>query len=300
MGKKRIGFIGLGLMGHGAAKNILKNEYPLTVLGHRNREPVENLLAGGAEEAASPTALAGASDIVLTCVSSSAVVEALVFGPQGLLEGAREGQILVDMTTADPNSTARVAEALAEKGVRMLDAAMTRTPKEAEEGRLNLVVGGDAAVLNEVRAVLETFTENIFHVGALGAGHKLKLINNFLGLGTAALAAEAAATAKMVGVDVEKFYEVVSAGGADSRMFQMLMPYPLQGDAGGLQFSIRNALKDYGYFVEMTHAAGMVPLTGAAVYQTYALAAALGFGDEHIPMLYDLIMRLASGAEQKE
>jgi 3-hydroxyisobutyrate dehydrogenase-like beta-hydroxyacid dehydrogenase len=187
---KRIGFIGAGLMGHGMAKNIVKG-YPLTVLAHRNRTPIEDLLSRGAREAESAQALARDSDIVILCLPSSAQVEALVHAEDGILAGAHEGLVVVDTTTADPSSTEQVAAALTRAGIGFADAPLTRSPVQAHEGKLNTLVGADDATLAEIRPVLETFCENIFHIGPVGAGHKLKLINNFLSQGTAVHAIQA-------------------------------------------------------------------------------------------------------------
>ena len=174
MKSKKIGFIGVGLMGHGAAKNILEDGYPLTVLAHRNRKPVDDLIERGAGEAGSAAELAGSVDILFTCVSNSAVMEQVVCGEGGILTGARDGLILVDMTTAEPSSTVTLGAALAEKGVVLVDGPVTLTPKEAEEGRLNIMIGADLAVLDQIRPVLETFCEHIFHTGPLGSAHTLK------------------------------------------------------------------------------------------------------------------------------
>ena len=167
---RRIGFIGVGLMGHGMARNIVDKGYELTVLGHRNRKPIEDLLGRGASEAESPAALARASDILILCVPSSAGVELCVFGEDGILAGAHANLIVIDSTTAEPASTERVAKALAAKDVRFADAPLTRSPKDAEAGRLNTLVGADTELLAEIRPVLEAYCENIFHVGPVGSG----------------------------------------------------------------------------------------------------------------------------------
>ena len=134
--KQRVGFIGVGLMGHGMAKNILgKGGYPLTVLGHRNRAPVDDLLRRGAAEAKDLTALAEASDVVITCLPSGVEMEAAYLGPNGLMAGARPGMVFIDTTTNDPDVTRKVGAALAVVGCALVDAALGRTPKEAEEAR---------------------------------------------------------------------------------------------------------------------------------------------------------------------
>jgi 3-hydroxyisobutyrate dehydrogenase-like beta-hydroxyacid dehydrogenase len=176
---KRIGFIGAGLMGHGMAKNIVEKGYRLTVLAHRNRTPIEDLLQHGATEAETPAGLARASGIVIMCMPSSVEVELCVFAENGIMAGAHEGLIVVDSTTAEPASSERVARALAAKNIGFAEAPLTRSPKNAEAGRLNTLVGADAATLAAIRPVLETFSDNIFHIGPVGSGHRLKLINNF-------------------------------------------------------------------------------------------------------------------------
>ena len=282
---KRVGFIGAGLMGHGMAKNIVEKGHPLTVLAHRNRAPVEDLLRRGAVEADSPAAVARGSEVVILCVPSSAEVEICVFGENGILAGAHEGLIVLDCTTAEPASTEKVASALASKNVRFADAPLTRAPKDAEAGRLNVLIGADEAFLAEIRPLLKTFAENVFHVGPVGSGHKMKLINNFLSQGTAALIAEALATATKAGVDLHKLFEVVSAGGANSSVFQRMMPWVLGGDESGMVFKLKNAQKDVRYFTHLAEAVGSTAFLGEAVHQSFVLATAEGEADNYVPAI---------------
>jgi 3-hydroxyisobutyrate dehydrogenase-like beta-hydroxyacid dehydrogenase len=281
---KRIGFIGAGLMGHGMAKNIVEKGFRLTVLAHHNRSPIEDLLGRGATEAKSPAALARASDVVILCVPSSAEVELCVYAENGILAGAHEGLIVIDATTAEPASTERVAKALATKNVRFADAPLTRSPKDAEAGRLNTMVGADDATLAAIRPVLEAYCENIFHVGPIGSGHRMKLINNFLSQGTAALIAEAVTTATKAGVDLAKLFEVVSAGGANSAVFQRFMPWVL-GAEGGMIFKLKNGQKDVRYYTHLAEAVGSTAFLGEAVHQIYTLAAAQGESESYVPAL---------------
>jgi 3-hydroxyisobutyrate dehydrogenase-like beta-hydroxyacid dehydrogenase len=281
---QRIGFIGAGLMGHGMAKNIVEKGYELTVLAHRNRAPIDDLLARGATEAESPAALARASDVLILCVPSSAEVEACVFAADGILAGAHEGLIVIDSTTAEPSSTARVAKALAANNVRFADAPLTRSPKDAAAGRLNTLVGADEATLAAIRPVLETFCENVFHIGPVGSGHKLKLINNFLSQGVAALVAEAVTTATKAGIDLKTLFEVVSAGGANSSVFQRFMPWVL-GEENRMVFKLKNGQKDVRYYTHLAEAVGSTAFLGAAVHQIYMLAAAQGEGESYVPAL---------------
>src|SRR5699024_411380 len=193
--KPKLGFIGVGLMGHGMAKHLLQAGYPLTVMGHRNRAPVDDLIGRGASEVDSPAMLAASVDILFLSVTSSTVVEALVAGDAGILAGGRPGLIVVDTSTGDPAVTLDLGARLADRGMHLVDAPVTRTPREAEDGRLNIMLGGAPEIRARVRPVVDAFCENVFEVGPLGSALKLKLINNLLSLGHAALAAEAVAAA---------------------------------------------------------------------------------------------------------
>lgn len=259
---KNIGFIGVGMMGQGMAHNLLKKGFKLTVMGHRNRKPVEELVAEGAQEASSVQALVAGADAVILCVTSSVQVEDLVFRAGGILESCRSGQVVIDCSTSEPMSSVKIAEQLATKGVKFVDAPLARTPVEAMQGRLNTMVGADDATFAQVRPVLEAFCENIFHIGPTTSAQKLKLLNNFLAIGTATLAAEALAMCEAVGVDQHKLFEVVSKGGANSGIFQMIAGGILEGRADGMKFSIGNAGKDIGYYNNMTAGAANGAMLG--------------------------------------
>ena len=290
--KTRIGFIGVGLMGHGIAKNILEKGYPLTVLGHRNRKPVDDLLKRGAAEADSPADLTRRSDIIFLCVTGSPQVEDLVLGRNGLLEGMAAGKIVADCSTAEPTSTLKVAAAIAERGGRFADTPLVRTPKEAEEGRLAVMTGGDAATLAELQPVLKTFAEVIVHAGPLGAAHKLKLVNNFLVLANGAAVAEAIVTARKAGVDLKALTEIATSGGADSVMLRRLAKYYLEGDDSMAKFTIANAAKDARYYTHLAESTPAAAFLGEAVHQLYALANIQGFGDKYLPRMVDALASL--------
>lgn len=289
---QRIGFIGVGMMGHGMAKNLVTKGFPVTVLGHRNRAPVESLTKLGAKEGKSLADIAHNSDIVFICVTGSPQVEETVYKKGGLLQSGRTGLIVVDASTSEPDSTTRIAADLANKGMTFVDAPLARTPKEAEEGRLNVMVGADDATFPKIEPALKAFAENIFHVGPLGAAHKLKLINNFLAMGQAALIAEAVAAATKVGVDLESLVKVISAGAVNSGIFQMMVPPALKGDLGTFKFGLGNARKDLRYYTHMTEQAGVPSVLGEGVHQTFVQAAALGFSDKFVPSLLEAQERI--------
>ncbi len=292
MAKPRIGYIGVGLMGHGAAKNILLKGYPLTIMGHRHRGPVDDLIKHGAKEAKTPAEVARSSDVVFLCLPSTVEVESTVYGEGGLLSGAVAGTIIVDSTTADPRSTQKIGADLAKQGIRMADAPVGRTPKEAEQGKLSTFIGGDPETLRAVRPIIECYADTIIEAGALGAGHTLKLINNFISIGTSAVIAEALATAAKLGVDMRKVYEVVSAGGANSAMFQMMMPWVLEGDDSRLKGPIRIAGKDMRFYTKLAEGAPAVSFVAQAVNQIYQLANVQGHGERFIPVLPGILADL--------
>jgi len=292
MAKQRIGYIGVGLMGHGAAKHILQRGYPLTVMGHRNRAPVDDLVAHGAREAATAAEAARQSDVLFLCLPSSVEVEATIYGEHGVLAGASKGLIVVDSTTADPRSTQKIGADLAARGIRMADAPLGRTPKEAEAGKLSTFIGGDADTVRAVRPIIESYAEVIVEAGALGAGHTLKLVNNFISIGTSAVIAEALAAAAKLGVDMKKLNEVVSAGGANSKMFQMMMPWVLEGDASNLKGPLRIAGKDLRFYTRLVESAPAIAFIAQACNQTYQLANIQGHGERFMPVLPGILAEL--------
>lgn len=283
MANKKIGFIGVGLMGHGMAKNLAEKGFPTTVLGHRNRAPVDDLVKRGATEAKDVAGLMANADIVFICVTGSTQVEDLVYRKAGILESAKSGQIVVDTSTSQAFSTLKIAAELKTKGVRFVDAPLTRTPVEAEQGRLNTMVGADATTFKEIEPVLKAFCENIFHVGDVGAGHKIKLINNCAAIGQMALIAESLAACAKLGVDPKKYFELVSTGAANSGLFQMLAGQAVEGNFTGMKFGLANALKDVRYYMQMAMEAGITAPLASATLTSLSSAVNLGFGSpEHL------------------
>jgi len=294
MDKPLIGFIGVGLMGHGIAKNLVTKGYPLTVRAHRNRAPVEDLLAKGAKEAKTNADLARGADIVFFCVTGAPQVEEIVFGADGIASGARKGTIVVDLSTSEPATTTKMREALAAQGVRFIDAPLARTPVEAEQGRLNIMVGADDATFAELKPVLTAFCENIFHAGPAGHGLILKLINNFVAQAICTATAEACAAAAKSGLSITKLHEVISAGAVNSGLFQMIVGKMLEsGDLSGLKFTLVNAAKDLRYYTHFTESMMLPSPIGEAVHQSLVTANALGFGDKYVPSLIEVQERLA-------
>ena len=280
-----IGFIGAsGLMGHGMAKNLLAGGHTLSLTVHRNRERVADLLAAGAVEQKTPAELASASAIVFLCVTGSPQVEATVEGPLGLLAGARPGLVIVDCSTSEPDSTARLRGIAAKADVVLVDAQLARTPLEAEAGRLNVMVGADDATFARLEPVLRAFAENVFHVGGPGAGHIVKLLNNFIGQAICTATAEAFAVGQRAGIDPQRLVDIVSAGAVNSGLFQS-MAKTLQGDLGALRFELDNARKDVRYYTHLAEGLAIPTLVGEAVHQSLVVASALGYGKKFVPSL---------------
>ena len=284
---QKIGFIGAsGLMGHGMAKNLLAKGHPLALTVHRNRQRVADLLGAGAKQVDSFAALAKNCDIVFICVTGSPQVEAAVAGPNGLLSGAPRGLMVVDCSTAEPESTNRLREQCAAAGVSYIDAPLARTPVEAEAGKLNVMVGASDEDFRKLEPVLKCFAENVFHVGAPGAGHVIKLLNNFIAQAICTATAEAFAVGQRAGIDPRKLVELVSAGAVNSGLFQA-MAKTLSGDMAGLKFELDNARKDIRYYTHLAESLTIPTVVGEAVHQSLALASALGHGKKFVPSLVE-------------
>lgn len=266
----RVGMVGVGLMGHGIAKNILKAGYSLAFLDHAGNQPADDLLAAGAVPCSSAQEVAEKADVVLLCVTGSPQVEAVLFESNGVLEGLAKGAIVVDCSTSLPSSTAKVAAKVAEVGGYLVDAAMTRTPKEAEEGRLNLIVGADQSLFEQLHPLLASFAEVITHAGGVGAGHTLKLLHNFVSLGFSAVLAEATAASRKAGISDTALLEVLGAGGGGGVILERLRPYIAENDPSGFRFTVANASKDLGYYHTMTNELGVERGIAGAVHALYS------------------------------
>jgi 3-hydroxyisobutyrate dehydrogenase-like beta-hydroxyacid dehydrogenase len=290
---KTVGLIGVGLMGHGIGKNVLAKGFKLNVLAHKNRAPVESLVDKGAHECKTVAEIAAGSDMVILVVTGTPQVEEVVLGENGLLAHGRKGLIIADCSTAEPDSTLRIAAEAAKHGMHFVDTPMTRTPNEAEAGKLGLMVGGDAATLARIRPVLDCFSDLIVHTGAVGSGHQVKLINNFLSLGHAAIAAEAITVATKAGIDMESLRTVIMGGGGASVMFGRLINVPLHDDDTHAKFAIRNARKDLRYYTNMTEKMPVASFLAEQVHQTFVLADTMGFGERYVPRLITMMKKLA-------
>jgi 3-hydroxyisobutyrate dehydrogenase-like beta-hydroxyacid dehydrogenase len=291
-GKPRIGFIGVGLMGHGMAKNIVTQGYPLVVLGHRRREPVEHLKSLGAREAGSAREVAEMSDIVHLCVTGSTEVEALLRGEAGVMASRRTGLLVIDCSTSNPVSTLALGDELRACGMTLVDAPLSRTPVEAEAGTLDTMVGCDADTFARIEPVLRCWAANVVHLGPLGLGHKMKLITNFIAMGYAGLFSEGLALARKAGLGIEQFHAVIGSGRMRSGFYDTFIKWSREGDENAHRFTIANAHKDMRYLAAMAGELGAVNLLQGVVKNYFAAMEAAGQGQRYVPMLADFTAAL--------
>jgi len=291
MSKPIIGFIGLGLMGGNMVENLQKRGFEVIVMD-LNKDAVQRVLdRGNATEAKSPKELAEKADIVQFCLTTSAVVEKIVYGDDGVLAGIKEGSVLIDFGTSIPASTKKIGADLAKKGVGMIDAPLGRTPAHAKDGLLNIMAAGDKATFDKYESMLKEQGENVFYLGALGAGHTTKLINNFMGMTTVTAMSQAFAAAKLAGVDRQQLYDIMSAGPSNSPFMRFCKNYAVDG-VSDLGFSLNNANKDLGYFAQMVSDLGSRSLVAEATSKSLQAAVDAGMGDGNVPEIFDYFVDL--------
>ena len=285
-----IGFIGAGLMGHGMAKNILAAGYRLSVVAHSNRSSIDALVNQGATEAATLADLATNSSIIHICAPGSPQVEAIV---AALLPVMQPGTVVVDCSTSDPNSTVSLAAKLEASGFHMADAPLGGTPVQAEAGGLSTMIGAPEAIFERIKPVIAAWASAIVHIGPSGSGHKMKLLNNFLSLGYAALYSEALALSEKVGISTTQFDSVIRGSRMDCGFYQTFMGYAVGGDREAHKFTLTNALKDMRYLESMADGVNLANPIGNAVKNSFALAHAAG-GDgpeDYVPHLTDYVLK---------
>jgi 3-hydroxyisobutyrate dehydrogenase len=276
----KVGFIGIGQMGVHMARNIQAAGNELVVHDSR-KEATESLLATGAVWADNPAAVAEACRVVISCLPTPQIVDEVTLGTGGLREGWRKGDIYVDMSTNSPTVVRRIAAAAAEAGVRMLDAPVSGGTRGAELGTLTVMVGGEAAVLEEARAILEPMANKIFHLGDVGCGNVAKLVNNMIGLTCNSICAEGFVLGTKAGIDPQALFELLSISTADN---WSLRQYPNSVFRGNFEpgFKISLAHKDINLALALGEEYG-VPLPVAQVVKDdLAAAVADGRGDKGV------------------
>jgi 3-hydroxyisobutyrate dehydrogenase-like beta-hydroxyacid dehydrogenase len=273
--RERIGFLGLGIMGSRMAANVARAGYELTVWTHTEGKAQRWASEHGASAVDTPAEVAAASDVVVSMVVDGAQVESVLCEGGGAIEGAKEGLLCVDMSTIAPTDTRRIAARLAERSIRMVDAPVTGSSPRAEAGTLTIMVGGEEADFERAKPLLETMGELIVHVGVLGQGEMLKLINNSLGAANAAAVAEALLLADATGVDLDALVAVTQSGSGASAQMQMKSGAMRKHDYTTL-FKTEHLLKDVRLCLEEAQAAGL-PFPAAA-HARDVLAATMGRG----------------------
>ncbi|MEL7281853.1 MAG: NAD(P)-dependent oxidoreductase [Pseudomonadota bacterium] len=273
----RIGFIGLGAMGQGMASNILAKHGQVTVLGNRNRAPVDALVAQGAEEAQSPEHVAETCDVIILCLPNSDVVEDVI---TKMGQALRLGKILIDTGTSSRESTLTLAKTLQNRGVLFAEAPLTGGKTQAENGELGALVGAEDDVFQRIEPILQLFCASVQHFGPVGSGAAAKFVNNYMVMGVAAVVCEAFHIARLTDSDWGKLYDVVIRGSADSGVFRRIIGNAKDGDYEGYVFSVENALKDMGYISEMNTSLGRNTALNKAIHAFFYAAAEAGHGDK--------------------
>ena len=292
MKNPRIGFIGLGIMGRPMAQNLLKAGFQVTVY-NRTKPPVDLIVSSGAVSAPSPKAVAERSDLVITMVTDSEAVKEVVLGGEGVIEGARGGLVLIDMSTISPSVTRGVSAALAAKGVSMLDAPVSGGDSGAREGTLTIMVGGDAAVFEECLPVLQVLGKKVVHMGPTGSGQLTKLANQILVACNMVGVCECLNFAKRAGLDVGRVIDSLSAGAASSWSLVNLGPKMARRDfAPG--FKVKLLQKDLRYVLETADELDSPLPATALVHGLYTQLEEKGLGDVGTQALLTAIEQLAS------
>jgi 3-hydroxyisobutyrate dehydrogenase-like beta-hydroxyacid dehydrogenase len=278
-----IGLIGAGLMGHGMAVNLLKHGHALSVIAHRNRGPIDDLVARGATEAKDLAAIARA-DVILLCVTTSKVVADTI---AGLKPHLRPGQVILDSGTSAPDATRRLAHDLKALGVAYADIPLTGGPEQAAQGVLGVLCGADDQTFARIQSLLSSFATTIRHFGPPGSGHTAKLISNYLVTGMVALVSEAFGAARKAQIDWKDLYEVMLNGSGNSGVLRKMVEPALKGDFDGYRFALGNANKDIDYYAELAAKLGCNSHLTDSVAEIFAKAVETGHGGRNVSHLLD-------------
>jgi 3-hydroxyisobutyrate dehydrogenase-like beta-hydroxyacid dehydrogenase len=288
--KPVVGFVGVGLMGWGMAKNVVEKGFPLRVIAHRKREAVDDLVSRGAVEVKTLDDMAAEADAIVLCVTGSPEVEAVV---DDLVPTAKPGLTIIDSSTSDPEVTERLAAELEGRGITLIDAPLSRTPSHAWDGELTTFIGGPSDLVEKWRPLFDTWASAVIPVGGpVGSAHAVKLINNLVALGYAAIWSECFAMIRKVGADPAVFREVLSNSGMNCGNFQNFAKYPVDGDPTGHKFTIANAFKDLGYYSRLATRHQAATLMSDGALQTLKLGMAMGMGERYVPEMSDIVLAL--------
>ena len=267
MSNERIGFIGLGMMGLPMARNLIDGGYPITVFD-LDETLMDKAERSGASPSVSASETASKSDIIITMVPDSPHVETVITGPAGIIEGIKEGSVVVDMSTIDPETGKKMAELLASKGVNFIDAPVTGGVGGAEAGTLSILVGGNAEVFERALPVLNVLGGDVSHMGPVGSGHTTKIANQLIGVATLAGMAEAFVLAKKSGLDMQTFFDAVKNGAGRSWALETLGPKILAGDFEP-GFMVKHMQKDLRLANQLAEDTGTSLPTSTLIAQLY-------------------------------
>lgn len=284
-----IGFIGLGQMGSQMVECLQNNGYDLVVMA-RKKSATDPVISRGGRAVETPKELAEASDVIMLCVTTSEVVDNLVYGDEGILAGIKQGSVLIDYGTSIPSSTQKIGVDLSKKGAGMIDAPLGRTPAHARDGLLNIMAAGERNTFDKVKTILEVQGENVFYLGDLGAGHVTKLINNFMGMTTVCAMSQAFAIAQRASVDCAQLYDIMSSGPSNSPFMAFCKKYAVDG-VSDLGFSIENAHKDVNYFLDLTKNLGARSEIAEGTANNLSAAVAAGLGEKNVPEIFDMFLK---------
>ena len=280
----RIGFVGAGIMGHGMALNLLRAGHEVTVIAHKNRVPIDDLVSHGAREAATIEQLPTSSDIVVLCLTGTQVARSVI---RDLVPHLMPGVMVIDTTTNEPEGPEELAAGLKDVGCRYVEAPITGGVKQAKDGVLGAIVGCDESDFVQAEEILGGFCKQVERFGPVGMGVRAKLVSNFLALGTATLVIETFKQARSLGVDWKKLYELAQLGSGNSSGLQRIVGAALNEDYRGYVFSIENTVKDFSYICKLADDNGDGSKLAPVMKAIYECAVSEGYGDHMLSELLD-------------
>jgi 2-hydroxymethylglutarate dehydrogenase len=275
-----VGFIGIGQMGKHMARRIFEAGYNLTI-HDISKEAAMPLVEKGARWADSPMAVAAACDVVITSLPTPPIVEQVIYGTNGLKSAWKKGDVYIDMSTNSPALIQKIAKDAADLGVAVLDAPVSGASKGAEMGTLTIMIGGDPAVLEKVRKLLETMGKRIFRVGDVGSGNAAKLVNNLIAIGCSSISAEGMVLGVKAGLDPQVLWDIITTSTGNNWALQQYPNSIFQGNFAPM-YSLNLAHKDIGLAVDMGKEYGVPLQSGAVVEQKLIEAKAAGLGEKSV------------------
>ena len=285
----KVGFIGIGYMGHGIAKNILEKGYSLKFKANIKRKAADDLILRGAIEEDNIKDLCNNINVLQLCLSSSNQVEDVLINKKAIYY-LKKGSVIIDTTTSNPISSEKIIKLCDQNNIHFIDAPLGKTPKEAWDGKLDAIVGSKKNILKKIRPLIECWSSRIIHVGGPGSGHKLKLLNNLLSLSYYSLYYEALTICNQSNIAEETFHSVISGGRMDNELFQSFMKYVLDPkEENQHKFSINNADKDLGYLMSLAIQNNTTTHVGAAAKKKFENAKLSGYGEKNVSEIYQLI-----------